>query len=255
MTLPPEILGKILEHIPTDGAEGRRTLIACALVATCWKGPSQQRLFSSVSIDGEGNYRRWVDVRSGPKTHLLGYIRSLAYRRHDPRTGIKNRMQDLAQDSGGYLSALCNLRSLSLGNIRVEHIGEEGFRVCFSAFRETLTFLLLQSPDTSFSAFVTLIDYFPNITTLVFAYSPVIEPDQGPVPSLSRPLRGKIQIHDAKADCLEFFNRFAKLDLEYEEMVISTYAHLLETKILESVLRISTSTVKFLRLVGELHRE
>ena len=193
-------------------------------------------------------------VLSGPKTHLLGYVRSLAYHRHGLETGIKNRTRDLAQDSGGYLSALRNLRSLSLDNFRVEHISEEEFRICFSTFRETLTTLLLQSPDTSLSAFLTLIDYFPNVTTLTLS-SLVMEPDQGPVPLLSRPLRGKIHIHEYTTDYLEFFDRFAKLDLEYEQMIISTYFRLLDTKILESVLRISTSTVKGLRLVGELHRE
>ena len=222
-------------------------------MATWWTGPSQQRLFSSVSI-GEGNYHRWMDsvVLSGPKAHLLGYVRSLL---HFPLPDFEVlRMRDLAQDSGGYLSALRNLRSLNLHGARIECIGEEEFRICFSAFRETLTTLILENFHTSFSAFVTLVDYFPNITSLALR-SLRLGPDKEPVPSLSRPFRGKIRIHDYQADHLEFFNRFAGLDPEYEEVTIGTCYRPMETKLLESILRMSTSTVKFLRLAGGLRGE
>ena len=77
--LPPEILDKILEHIPgTNRKERRRTLIACALMASWWTGPSQRCLFSSAEIH-RGNYKQWIDgvFRSGSKDHLLGYVRLL----------------------------------------------------------------------------------------------------------------------------------------------------------------------------------
>jgi len=77
-----------------------------------------------------------------------------------------------------------NIRSLTMVNIRVEHISEEGFHTGFSAFRETLTFLFLEFFSTSFSAFVTLIDYFPNIAALRLR-SLVFEPDEGSVPTLT----------------------------------------------------------------------
>ena len=164
--LPPEILDKILEHIPTDN-KGRPTLIACALVATWWTGPSQRCLFSSVFMHGK-NYERWMNgvVLSGSKIHLLGYVRSLRQYPRTPSTKNNYAMQNLSEDSGEYLSALHNIRSLELANITIEHIGEGGFRTCFSAFRETLTSLLLMAFVTSFGTFVTLVDYFPNITTL-----------------------------------------------------------------------------------------
>ena len=165
MILPPEIVGRILEQIPTTG-EGRRTLISCASVATWWTGPSQRHLFSSVTIH-ERNYERWMNyvVLSGSEDHLLEYVRSLWHGRR-PGLGIKYRMRDLAQDSGEYLSALRNLRTLTLSNITVEHISEREFCTCFSTFRGSLTRLSLDTFATSFSAFVTLIDYFPNITML-----------------------------------------------------------------------------------------
>ena len=254
MTLPPEILDKILGHIPTDD-EGRPTLIACALVATWWTGPSQKRLFSSILID-EGNYQRWMNgvVLSRSKIRLLGHVRSLLHCRGD--FGAKYRMRDLPHDSGGYLSALRDINSLILLNIAVEHVSEEQFHICFSAFRETITHLSLSTFATSFSAFVTLVDYFPNITALELD-SLALEPDEGPVPPLSRPLRGKVHVHYAdhvQADFLEFHSRFAKLDLEYEELVVDSSCPM-DEKPLENVLQMSAATIKFLRLTTELQCE
>ena len=247
--LPPEVLDKILDHIPTDGY-GRRTLIACALVATWWSGPSQRRLFSSVEIHEE-NYERWMKgvVLSKSKANLLEHVHSL---RHSRDLGY--RMRHLPRDSGKYLPALRNLHTLALCDTRVESISEAKFRTCFSAFRETLTYLSLDNFTTSFGAFVTLVDYFPNITTLRL-HLLALKPDKGPVPSLSRPLRGKLHIREVHADCLEFLDRFAELDQEYEELVINTPLLFVETKFMVSALQISTSTVKFLRLAAELQCE
>ena len=157
-------------------------------------------------------------------------------------------MKDLAQDSGKYLSALRNLHSLKLYNIRLEHISGDKFRTYFSAFRETLTSLSLENFATSFSAFVTLVDYFPNVTTLQLRLVEP-EPDEGPVPSLSRPLQGKLHVHEVHVNYLKFFNQFAQLELEYEELVIDTSLSTpAGTLFVESALRISPSTVKSLRL-------
>jgi len=243
----------ILERVP-ESEEGRSTLMACALVATSWRGPSQRRLFSSVLID-EYNYKSWMNcvVSSGYKAHLLKFVRSLTHWR-DPNPKTKYPMENLPQDSGEYLSALPNIRTLKLYHIRIERISEEGFRTCFSAFRETLTALSLGTFDTSFSAFVTLVDYFPNITSLELG-SIVLEPDEEPAPVLSRPLRGKVHVWGAHASRLEFLGRFVKLELEYDELVLDSFSHLMETAFLERALQISASTVKFLRLAVGLERE
>jgi len=49
-----------------------------SLAATRWKGPSERRLFSSISIHEE-NRQRWMDGRRRPLwiKRLLGYARSL----------------------------------------------------------------------------------------------------------------------------------------------------------------------------------
>ena len=248
-TLPPEILDEILKHISTDNILGRRILVACALVATWWTGPSQRRLFSSVSIY-EGNYQQWLNA--GSETHILEYVRSLS---HSRGLGTRNkyRMGNLAQDSGEYLSALHKLHSLELLKIHIEHINKAEFRTCFSAFRETLTTLSLDTIATSFGAFVTLVDYFPNVTSLQLR-SVDLEPDEGPVPPLSRPLRGKVHLHHIRPHRLDFFRVFAELELEYEELVIDSSSPM-RTIFLEIALQISTSTVKYLRLIADYRRE
>ena len=187
-------------------------------------------------------------VRSGSKSRLLGYVCSLRYCR-GPDFDVGYRMRDLPQGSGEYLSAMPNLHSLTLSRIRVERIGEEGFRTCFSAFRGTLTYLSLDVFATSFGAFVTLVDYFPNLRSLLLR-SFRLEPDEGPVPPLSRPLKGKVHFCDVTVRGLEFFDLFSKLDLEYEELIIDRA----EMRCMERALQIGTSTVKFLRLTSEIPR-
>ena len=252
VTLPPEILDKILMEIPMhrDG-HGRQTLIACALVATWWTGPSQRRLFSSVEVD-DWNYEQWMNgvVFSRSKAYLLGYVLSLS-RCRGPTYGRWGRMEDIPEDSVQYFSALRNLRSLSFFDTAFKHINEERFRPCFSAFRETLTHLSFVSLATSFGAFVTFVNHFPNITSLELSLS-VVRPDDGPVPPLSRPLRGKLHVHKTITNCVEFFNRFAMLDPEYEELVIDSSIVFSRTEFVEIALRISPRTVRFLKLIDSL---
>ena len=245
MTLPPEIFNEILGYVQADW-RGRRALIACALVASWWTGPSQRRLFSSVLIN-ERNHKRWVDsvVHSRSKSRLLAYVLSLRHGR-GPSWGVGYQMRDLPPDSGEYLSDMHNIHTLTLSRIKVEPVNEEGLHCCFSAFRRTLTYLSLDVFATSFNTFVTLVDYFPNLKSLHLR-SFWVEPDEGPVPPLSRPLRGGIHFHDLSPRGLEFFDRFAKLDLEYEELVVNSTTST-ETRLVEGPLQISPSTVKFLRL-------
>ena len=246
--LPPEILDKILENVPTDRG-GRRTLMACALVAAWWTGPSQRHLFSSVEIH-ERNYKRWMNgvVLSESKDHLLEHVRSLQY-----ACFVGYRMRHPPGGSRNYLSALRNLHSLTLCHTRVEHISETEFRACFSTFRETLTSLSLDNVTTSLSTFVTLVDYFPNITTLRLD-SFELEPSSEPVPPLSRPLRGKLHLRDVDDHHSRSLDQFVNLDLEYEELVIN-FSPRYHIGVIEKALQISTSTVKYLRLTGEIQRK
>jgi len=241
--LPPEILDGVLQHIPAD-REGGPTLIACALVATWWAGPSQRRLFSSVSVLDK-NSQRWMNgvVHSRSKIRLLRYVRSLLLERRG------YPLENFPGDFRDSLPALRNLRTLSLGYITIEDMDGEAIHTCFSAFRETLTELSFGLVVTSFSTFVTLVGYFPNVTTLRLG-SFTLTPDEGPVSPLPRPLRGKISIHDIHYHCQELVNRLAKLDLEYDELVIEPFSEM-EAVVLESLLQLSARTVKRLRLKAD----
>ena len=186
-------------------------------------------------------------VLSGSKAHLLEHVRSM-WHAEVWDTVIEYRMRDLAWDSREYFPALRNLQSLTFFGVRVEHISEEEFRNCFSAFRETLAHLSFYSLAMSFSAFVALVGYFPNITTLELGGFE-LKPDEGPVPSLSRPLRGKVSLWENIPDCLEFLDRFSKLDLEYEELQLGSFDSSVVTDFVESAFQISPSTIKILRVV------
>ena len=59
-------------------------------------------------------------------------------------------------------------------------------------------------------------------------------------------------MQEVPASHLEFFDRFAELGLEYEELLLDSPFLSVSTKFLESALQISSSTVKFLRLTAEL---
>jgi len=159
-------------------------------------------------------------------------------------------MGDLLTDSAKYFSALLNLCSLGLGHIRIERLTIE-LESCLSALRGSLTTLTIRHFVASFSAFVTLVDHFPNLTTLRLV-SFQSEPDEGPVPQLSRPLRGKLYIHPTYRSSAGFIGRLAKLDQEYEELVIKRSTFCLVAWFLPLALRFSPGTVKRLRLLGKI---
>jgi len=190
-------------------------------------------------------------VLTGFKTRLLGYVRSLQHCR-GVYAEVKYCMRNLPQDHGEHFSALCNLRTLMLFNIVIEHIGEAGLRTCFSTFRETLTSLALQKFLVPFSSFVTLVDYFPNIRNLQLR-SFTLGSDTSPVPTLSRPLRGRVGVCGVDG-CLNFLDLFARLDLEYEEVVIDSPYYYMEATYLEHALQLSATTAKTLRLAAGLPR-
>ena len=102
-----------------------------------------------------------------------------------------------------------------------------------------------------------LVGYFPNVTTLQLD-SLYVRPDERPderrVPQLSQPLRGKIHLDCFGDDCVEFFDQLAKLNPEYEKLVLVSRFHV-GSRLIESLFWLSASTVKYLRLTAELERE
>ena len=182
-------------------------------------------------------------VLSASKTRLLRYVRSFTH------SGCKP-VRNLLKDCGEFLPALRNIHRLVLLKINIEHLGDEELHAYFSAFRETLTTLVLQFSTTSFSTFVALVNYFPNITSLRVGRL-ALKLDEGPVPTLSKSFGGKIWVHCSVPSGCELLDRLAMLDLEYDELIVET-SNDVTTDVLESVLRVSAGTVRYLRLTAPL---
>jgi len=187
-------------------------------------------------------------VFSRSKARLLEHVRWLSL--------SQIQMRSLSQDHGEYLPALCNLRGLLFFLAEVQLVGEGQFQPCFSAFRGTLTYLFIDYISASFDALVSLVDYFPNLRALELRLYG-LGPGEGLVPSLSRPLRGKLHVHSSLGNPSEFLSRFAKLDLDYEVLVIepSTSGYFGGPTFLESALQISPNTVKYLTMTDEPQSE
>ena len=153
-----------------------------------------------------------------------------------------------------YFPALCNLRSLTLCNTNIGHICNQTLHTCFSVLRQTLTELSLVGFTTSFSTLMTLVGYFPNITTLRMSLFMLV-PDERPAIPLPQPLRGKLCIWGFYAASLPgLADWLAKLDPECDELVIES-AFAVGTEALERVLRSSAGTIKYLRLMTPLQRK
>ena len=74
-----------------------------------------------------------------------------------------------------------------------------------------------------------------------------MKPNEGQVPSQSRPLRGKICIRCSQGpDFLESVNQLASLDPEYDGLVIEARSRAKE-EIIEILLQLSATTMKYLK--------
>jgi len=90
----------------------------------------------------------------------------------------------------------------------------------FLVFRDTLSSLFLDRVCLTWGAFVTLIDYFPNLRDLHLS-EPSFVVDRQPT-SLSRPPRGKFGISVLPEGTIRVFSDgFSKLELEYDELEIT----------------------------------
>ena len=110
----------------------------------------------------------------------------------------------------------------------------------FLSILGTLTYFSLVVFNASLSTFETLVDYLPNIRILKLR-SFVLEPDEKPVVVFTA--LEKLYVDYIHPDRLEFFNKFAKLELEYEELKVGSLSS--EAVFLESALQIRANTVKY----------
>ena len=159
MNIPRELLDTILSNFPPDDQSSFPTLRSCSLVSKSWLEPSRRLLFANVSITPK-NYPRWLENIPPTNTGVLRHVRSLMFSspRHElpaPRIGVPRE----------YLPSLPQLRALSFHNVGIEHIVPEHID-SFSVFQHTLSSLSISHLSFTWSAFVTIIGYFPNLMAL-----------------------------------------------------------------------------------------
>ncbi|KAF9645589.1 hypothetical protein BDM02DRAFT_3120001 [Thelephora ganbajun] len=208
MHLPEELLDEIFSHLPPDD---KRSLRNCSLVSKSWLQPSQRLLFAHVVIESI-TYQLWLDNISPTNTGLLRHVRSLAY--YDRGYGgIGSRYGIYALRD--YLPSFFQLQRLVLYDVRIEPTIHEHFE-WFSAFRHTLSSLSLRQSSITWSAFIALVGYFPNLRDL-HIFRMWFRKDDRPVPCLPHALRGRLSV--SFGTVMGFpFDRLVGLKLEYEEL-------------------------------------
>jgi len=219
MDLPQELLDEILDYLPSDGRQGRRSLRNYSLVAKSWVNPSQRRLFKTVEI-WEKDLQSWLDSIPPANEWLLQHVRSLSYiadagarRNSFPAPGYRI---DVLRD---YLPSFQQLRHLSLSSMHLPSDIPHRVEI-FSAFRHTLLRLSFYYCRTTFAALVALINYFPNVNRLDLG-RPLYSMDDEPAAPLSRPLIPKLHISDCYEDGLDLLDQLSGHGLVLDEVVVS----------------------------------
>ena len=200
MALPSELVDEILIHLQHD----KQALQNCSLVARSWAHSSQKLLFVSANLTPK-TYQKWREEAPPASAEVLQNVRTLTCLRFY-FFGI------LDLDS---FRSLHHLQRLTLREI--VHI-EPNTPNIFLVFQDTLSSLSLDHVSLAWSTFTSLIDYFPNLRELNFGRSS-FETGYFPVPSLSRPPRGKLSLSMLPERTFHPLSRqISQLELEYDEL-------------------------------------
>ncbi|KAF9791921.1 hypothetical protein BJ322DRAFT_1102454 [Thelephora terrestris] len=230
MQLPPELIEEIIGHLPPHDKEALRN---CSLVAKLWMYPSQKRLFEVVDVN-QWNLQYWIDRISPTDTRLLEHVCYLNYRGSQTiadRTPVHRALHD-------YLPSFCRLRGLTLVFATIssytEHIEP------FSAFKFTLSRLLLAGCNITKSALVALINYFPNLTCISLTL-PGYTQENERTPPLSRTLFKKLRVRSWPAQSLVPLEEVFLVNIVHQ----TTWPHFSKR-----IVDIFGESVKCLRLLG-----
>ena len=213
MKLPRELLDEIFSHLQAQDDEA--TLQACSLVAKSWVYPAQKLLFSSVVLN-TSTYLLWRKRIRLNKTTLLNHVRSLHYWERDPnppRWSGPPRIDGLIR----YLPSFRQLRTLTLSRMSVESDFSQQVKI-FSVFQHTLSSLSIRLVSLPRSAFIALVDFFPNLKNLEICNPHFCEDDQQPT-TLSRPLRGGLHIAGFMLEALvTFSDQLLRMQVAYDKL-------------------------------------
>ena len=212
MKLPPELLDEIIGQIPR-----RHLLHSCSFVTKSWTYLCQRHLFKTVKIH-PGNLQKWLDNISPANAELLGHVRVLSYVQSwvYPKRVIGPADHTLRE----YFPSFRQLRHFNL-NSTFSHVSSPLQQLDLSsAFQHTLSDISLAGCSTTKSAFVTLINYFPNLIRLHLRHINYHKEDE-PVPPLSRLHLKKLSVIEWSADSLDLIDELSELGLNFEEVVVS----------------------------------
>ena len=217
MSLPHELLDKILGYLPSSHKWDQQSLRNCSLVAKSWTNPSRRHLFKTVKIR-EATLQSWLNTISPANDEFLQHVHSLSYftstiARQDSQWPA-HRI-DVLQD---YLPSFHRLQYLSLSSI---HIPSDISRQVemFSTFRHTLSRLSLGRCSVTINALVALINCFSNLDCLNLS-SLLHVVDGKPPSSLSRPLIRELCISELHEDGLGILDQLSELGLVSDKLVV-----------------------------------
>ena len=207
--LPLELIDEIIGHLPQGDKQSLRN---CSLVAKSWINPSQRRLFNTVEID-RSNLQSWLDNISSANAILLGHVRHLRYKEY-PKGEIEPAHRALRD----YFPSFRQLNHLTL---LFAHVSLRSLRIeLFSAFQHSLSTISLGCSITK-HAFVTLINYFPNLAHL-YLYGLDCRKSSGPTPSLSRLLFKSLYITVGPLDTLFLLDELSRSGLRFDEVIVAS---------------------------------
>jgi hypothetical protein len=173
--------------------------------------------FSPISISTPTRIScSWAGTIPPTNTGLLHCIRSLTYSVLRARGPSRHPSVYTLQD---YLPTLCNLQTLTFSYMRIEPTIPERLDL-FSAFRHALLSLSLTTVSISWSAFASLVGYFPYLRSLEICWTH-FRVDGQPVHYPSRPLHGRLLVGHMWEHPVDLVvDRFPELKLECEELVL-----------------------------------
>ena len=210
MKLPLELLDEIIGHMPTWYLRH-----SCSHVTRSWTRLCQKRLFKVVNIHPR-NLQKWLDNISPNNVELLGHVRVLSYAEYwayamDVIGPAHHTLRE-------YFPSFHQLRHFTLSSPHIPSSPQQ--LEVFSTFQHSLSEISLASCSATKSAFVTLINYFPNLIRLHLRHINYDKEDE-PIPPLSRLHFKKLCVSEWSADSLDLIDELSKLGLDFEEVVIS----------------------------------
>ena len=160
----------------------------------------------------------WKDGVPYVNGELFSHVRSFRYFTRWNRVVSDWNLLPIS-DLFNYLPLFRHLQHLSLCTMRIGSDISEQLEI-FSVFRYTLSSLTFHNLIIAWPAFVSILDYFPNVRDLKIT-DPSWMYDRQQAPPLSRPLCGSLSVKLYEYGALPTFAEcFPGLEVEYDELLI-----------------------------------